>query len=677
MSRSPCRPTRGSTALAALLLATSLASAECAVAVANPIGRVARVLNGRLLEVDSRIDFLRKRALSLADFRACPLQVGLGFQASRGNQGEGDPWVVLDLGHPAQIDRIYLVPVQQGARRGSSLFPRRFMIETADDPNFAVTSVVFRQLGSPFPDPGVHPVSIAIRGNEARYLRLTVVEGNDTGPCQSFALSELLVMEGSEPVSIGAKVTASSQLQVPGLWDARYLTDGRMPLGQWHAGASSPNPGLTLEPPAGRANEPLEILIDLGQTHPIDRIHLMPVECSCLPGLGAMPEAFALSAGSAEDQSDFVPLYQHHPPGDFPLSELTPLTIAPPAPVPARYLRILATKPWQYGNYSLYGFAEIQAYSRGTNVALGHPVHLRLGTESLNQPGSQLVDGFTSQHKALPLHSWLNQLAERERVEFELSNLLPLRNSLAGDSELHASWAVATVIGLSFLIPVAIIERRRLISREQVDILRKRIASDLHDDIGSNLGSISMIARSAKRDLKSVKHSTQLENDLEEVEAIARESSLALRDIVWLIERRADTIGDLVKRLRDTAARLMRELECHIDCTTSSTTARLSLDAKRHLFLFCKEAMHNVVKHAQAKSCEIILSDVRDALLVEVKDDGIGLDVEQLRHRTIFHKLEERARVLGGTVDVESAPGKGTVLRLRVARSGLLAKIPI
>ena len=152
--------------------------------------------------------------------------------------------MVLDLGHPAQIDRIYLAPVQQGARRGLSLFPRRFMIETADDPNFAVTSVVFRQLGSPFPDPGVHPVSIAIRGNEARYLRLTVVEGNDTGPCQSFALSELLVMEGSEPVSIGAKVTASSQLQVPGL--------GRPVSNRW---PDAPRPMAPLRVDAARQGE--------------------------------------------------------------------------------------------------------------------------------------------------------------------------------------------------------------------------------------------------------------------------------------------------------------------------------------------------------------------------------------------------------------------------------------
>ena len=87
--------------------------------------------------------------------------------------------------------------------------------------------------------------------------------------------------------------------------------------------------------------------------------------------------------------------------------------------------------------------------------------------------------------------------------------------------------------------------------------------------------------------------------------------------------------------------------------------------------------MHNVVKHAQATSCEMLMSDVHEHVVVEVRDDGVGLGIDQLRHHTIFHKLEERARVLGGILQVESAPGEGTTLYLRVARSALLSNIPL
>ncbi len=677
MSRSPCRPTRGSTAVAALLLAVVTATAEPSQAVANPIGRVARAFNDRLVEVESRVDMLRQRVLSLADFRPSPLQSGLGFQGKKLAGDGNEAWVMLDLGKPYRLDRIYLVPVQADATQGGSLFPRRFVVETSDDPTFAVTTVLYRQFESSLPDPGQHPLAISGNGNEARYVRLLVIEGNPSGESETYGLSEFVVLSNTRPISFGAVVTSSGQLKVPALWDEPYLTDGRMPMGPWHSGPMSPNAGLKIPIAGTRRDVPVRIEIDLGQEQTIDRIHLMPLECPSLPGIGVLPDFYEIAIGSREDGADFQVLHTFDNRGPLPHTELCPVTIVPPAGRRARFVELRSNRPWQYGEQSCHGLAEVQVFSGLTNVALGKPVRILQDGNLLAIPGNALVDGFSSKRKIQPIHAWLFQLVERERMEKELATLEPLRTSLSDDSELHASWALSTLVGLAFLVPVAIIERRRLISREQLDVLRKRIASDLHDDIGSNLGSISMIARSAKRDLQQKRSPQELADDLEEVEVIARESSLALRDIVWLIERRADTIGDVVKRLRDTAARLMRELDSRIECTGTITSARLSLDAKRHLFLFCKEAMHNVVKHAHASSCEILITDIQENIVVEIRDNGVGLSIEQLRHRTIFHKIEERARQLGGILQIESAPGEGTTLSLRVARAGLLSKIPL
>lgn len=677
MSRSPCRPTGGSTTVAVLLLAVVAVIAEPSQAVANPIGRVARAFNERLVEVESQIDMLSKNSLSLAEFQPSSLQSGFGFRGGRAAGEPDDPWVIIDLGKTTRIDQVYLVPAQKEATHLDNFFPRRFVVEISDDPSFTISAVVYRQNFAARRDDSPHPLYVNAGGQEARYLRLLVFEGTPSGNTELFALSEILTLSGSEPVSIGAKTTCSWQLKVPELWEERFLTDGRMPLGLWHGGTSSPNRGLQIPVNPASRDAPFDVIIDLGQEHPVDRIHLLPLECPNLPGLGILPESFVVSLGLTDRPAEMTPVFRHENRSTLPRTELCPLTIVPGQPARARFLHLRATRPWQYGDMSCHGLAEIQVFSGGANVALGASVRIEQDGTPLAVTGNALVDGFSSKRKVLPVRSWLSQLVERNRIESELAHLVPLSESLSDDSELHASWTLATLVGISFLIPVAIIERRRLVSKEQLDILRKRIASDLHDDIGSNLGSISMIARSAKRDLQLREGPPELAADLEDVEAIARESSLALRDIVWLIERRADTVGDLVKRLRDTASRLMRDHDCRIECSGSITSARLSLDAKRHLFLFCKEAMHNVVKHAKATTCEMLISDVRESMVVEVKDDGVGLDIKQLRHRTIFHKLEERARVLGGTLQVESAKGEGTTLRLRVARSGLLSKIPL
>ena len=251
--------------------------------------------------------------------------------------------------------------------------------------------------------------------------------------------------------------------------------------------------------------------------------------------------------------------------------------------------------------------------------------------------------------------------------------LRPVHRQQASESELNATWGSAVILGLTFLIPVFIVERRRLMSREQIDQLRKRIASDLHDDIGSNLGSISLIARTARKDLVRLQGPEEVAEDLGEVESIARESSLAMRDIVWLLERRQDSIGDLVQRMRETAGRLLREITFTVDCDSSKTAAKLSLDAKRHLFLFYKEAIHNVLKHSHADRVAIRLWDEDDKLALEIFDNGIGLPAGEEPHSTTVHKLEDRARVLEGLLRIVSSKETGTQIRLLVKRSHLTA----
>lgn len=347
---------------------------------------------------------------------------------------------------------------------------------------------------------------------------------------------------------------------------------------------------------------------------------------------------------------------------------MTPLII-PLGGQSAKSLRITGVRPYSMGELKIHALSEIEVWSHGKNLAMGLPVVRTHGSET--SVVASLTDGYTSEKQIVPIAIWLEQLAERGRIERELGLLRPVNRALASESELNATWGSAVILGLTFLIPVFIVERRRLMSREQLDLLRKRIASDLHDDIGSNLGSISLIARSARKDLVRLHGPEEVADDLGEVESIARESSLAMRDIVWLLERRQDSIGDLVQRMRDTAERLLREINFTLECDSNKTAARLSLDAKRHLFLFYKEAIHNVLKHSQADRVTIRLSDVDDQLALEIIDNGIGLPLNDNRNPATVHKLQDRARVLEGLLNITSSKESGTSIRLLVKRSHL------
>lgn len=651
-------------ALNALLPA--LSAAETA-QTTNPIGRVARVFNRKLVEVEDRIHWLETRREGLALYAEKPLKECIGWRCGQADETAGKPWIALDLGRELPLEQIFLVPAQRQAGDSNDLFPRRFVIEAATQADFSDARTIYKTGQLPQPSPEGYPVKVNGDGMPARHVRMVLEEGHRRGLPNVCALSEIFVFSNQNPVSFGAKVSTNQSVDIPGMWSPQFIVDGRTPLGVWQGGMWTASHGDCLEVP--KDNQRAEWVLDLGKSTAVERMIFFPYTLPELSGPGAVPPKLIVEVA---DNPEFTNAKQIGTSGDrdLPVDLTTPI-VMPTSSTPGRYLRVVSEKAWQLGHRQLQALGEIEVWSGNVNVARGLPV--TTCQDGIEHPSEELTDGSGGSVQILPLLVWLTQLVERSQIDAEMESLKGSHTTMASESELNTTWGAAVALGLTFLIPVAIVERRRLVSRTQLDKLRKRIASDLHDDIGSNLGSISLIARSAKRDLERLHGPDVVANDLGEVEQIARESSLAMRDIVWLLERRQDTIGDLVQRMRDCAARLLREIEYSLVCRSTKTAAKLTLDSKRHLFLFYKEALHNVVKHSKATTVTVRLFDEKDRLVMEVCDNGVGLPRNEDDQMAAVKKLTDRARVLDGTLDVESAPGSGTKLRLSVKRTSLMA----
>ena len=630
--------------------------------VTNPIARLARVFDSELVKVEDRISWLERQTASLADHREYPLKHDLGYRGGRSEDDGADPSITMDLGAARHIEQIFLVPAQREFSEDSGIFPKRFTIELSNRADFGQRSIVHSSGHVSQPDPRGVPVSF--RCNEsARYLRLTVQEGHFKEVKDVFGLSELLVIAGGQPVSFGSRIETVGSLDAPGMWDAAALTDGRTPLGIWHNGLSPTRDSgdIVLQ---SSGNEPVSWSLELESAAPIDHVVLFPYQVNRSFEISVLPEAFTLSLADGTEPETVIE-WNHPRPG----TKLAAPLVIPLHGKSARNIRLTASQPWLTGKRRIFALSEIEIWSGGKNLAKNRSISRAHAGESAEI--ATLTDGYSSQKQIVPVGVWLDQLRERGRSEHELQQLRGLRSQLASRSELNASWGSAVVLGLTFLIPVFIVERRRLMSKEQLDQIRKRIASDLHDDIGSNLGSISLIARTARKDLVRLHGPEEIAGDLDEVETIARESSLAMRDIVWLLERRQDSIGDLVQRMRETAGRLLREIQYTLECDSSKTTAKLTLDAKRHLFLFYKEAIHNILKHSKANRVSIRLWDEDDMLALEILDNGVGLPMSEDSRPASVNKLQDRARVLDGSLQIASAKGDGTRIRLLVKRSHL------
>ena len=630
----------------------------------NPIGRVARLFNPELVQVEDRIDWLQNRLHGLAAYSPRPLKDAIGWRAGWIDADITAPCLTLDLGGVYPLSDIYLVPSQEQFSLNSRLFPLQFRVETSRTSDFEDCDTVFATGENSIVNKDGYPLRIPALDVDARYVRLTLEAGHRRGTHHVACLSEMVVISGGEPISFGASVTASHSMNAANEWDPEFIKDGRTPLGLWEGGKWTNSRGFYLEVPIN--NPEVEWVIDLGQREPIDRVVLFPYLLPELTGSGVLPGKIkvAITDEPHFNQKDVVSVSAG---GESTCAQMLPLNQKE-----GRYLIIRSSDALPLGPRHIQALSEVEAWSQGRNLAAGRPVLVRVnGSERLDMP--ELTDGRANGLQIFPVAHWLRQLTERGSIVAEQASLAPIRSSMASQSELNTTWGASIAIGLTFLIPVAIVERRRLVSRNHIDTLRKRIASDLHDDIGSNLGSISLIARAAKRDLQRLHGPDVIAQDLDEMEIIARESSLAMRDIVWLLERRQDTIGDFVQRMQDTASRLLRDVNYNVVCRSNRTASKMNLDAKRHLFLFYKEALHNILKHSKATEVDVRIFDSKDRLVMEVRDNGVGLSRDRDNKPMIGRKLTDRAGVLEGLLQVESEPGEGTVLRLAVKRANLVA----
>lgn len=631
--------------------------------IGNPISRIARIFDPKLVHVEDRVQWLDRQAATLSQYREFPLKVGLGYRGYRSDDDGPDPSIILDLGKQLPIQAIYLVPAQREFLEDQGIFPKRFTLELSNRADFRQRTILFTSGTVTHPAPDGIPVEFKAK-DTARYVRLTVQEGHHKGTPDLFGLSEFVVISNGDPVSFGATVATTGALDAKGIWYPEALIDGRTPLGIWQNGSPQKEPGDAVM--VASEHEQTTWEIPLAAANPVDRVVLFPYQVNRSFEASVFPDS--LTIGVVEENGDITrTVYEW----DNPLpgsSHMTPLVI-PLHGVSAKTLTVTATRPWIMGDRNIHALSEIEVWSCGKNLAQGIPVTRT--NNGLTTDVSTLTDGCSSEKRISPIAIWLHQLTERGRIEQELRILRNVHRELASNSELNATWGSAMILGLTFLIPVFIVERRRLMSKQQLDHIRKRIASDLHDDIGSNLGSISLIARTARKDLARLHGPEEIDEDLGEVESIARESSLAMRDIVWLLERRQDSIGDLVQRMSETAGRLLREVQFTLECESSKTAAKLSLDAKRHLFLFYKEAIHNVLKHSKATRVSIRLWDENDKLALEILDNGVGLPVTREQVPITVNKLQDRALVLDGQLQIASSRDTGTSIKLLVKRSHL------
>lgn len=197
---------------------------------------------------------------------------------------------------------------------------------------------------------------------------------------------------------------------------------------------------------------------------------------------------------------------------------------------------------------------------------------------------------------------------------------------------------------------------RRAVALERV---RTRLATDLHDDVGSSLARISILSEVGRR---SVEESGEASRLFGEIGETSRAVIDALGDAIWSIDPRRDDLQSLGDRLRHFAADLLegRGIAFRLAVPENASAIELPSESRRHLFLFLKEAVTNAARHSRARSLEVALRVAGRVLALEVKDDGAGFATSASHAGRGLANMAARAAALGGKLDIRSEPGSGT-----------------
>ena len=196
---------------------------------------------------------------------------------------------------------------------------------------------------------------------------------------------------------------------------------------------------------------------------------------------------------------------------------------------------------------------------------------------------------------------------------------------------------------------------------------RRRIALELHDEVGQSLAAIKISLQSHER-LKDQSVTSLIAENLLILDSAwqqVRRLALALRPSML------DDLG-LLPALRWMAAQsaARHQFEVQFETRATNTAERLAPDLEIACFRIAQEALTNVARHAQAQHVSITLAQDGGTLTMTVQDDGGGFDAQAMRARALGGEslgvlgMQERATLIGGELHIESRPGQGCTVRL-------------
>ena len=226
----------------------------------------------------------------------------------------------------------------------------------------------------------------------------------------------------------------------------------------------------------------------------------------------------------------------------------------------------------------------------------------------------------------------------------------------------YRTWWFLTGMAMLFLGLIYLIVRYRQNQRLKVEWIRQKIASDLHDDIGSTLSSIRMYSEIA---IGNDEKASPLLRKISDNAGLIVDS---MSDMVWAIKPGNEKLGDLRNKMESFSKEMCSPLEIvlmfHFD--PSLEEIKVNMEYKKDIYLVFKESLNNAIKYGQCSKIEVSVKSEQHHLILEVKDNGVGFDVSTIQKGNGLDNIKMRISKLKGEMNIDSKEGVGTSVLFKV-----------
>lgn len=618
-----------------------------------------------LIQLEQRLSEIDDELATLATFsmRGASGTIGYRSKPARRNLSK---WLQITLDETCPIDEVVLVPVihrteQNGLQADG--FPQAFRV-ILGTPEKPEGTVVAEYSDKQTLLPRIAPLSISCKGTKAAWIRIEVdrLSASELNDRYVLQLAEIMAFSGHENVALHQAVSAKENRSDGLVWDKDFLVDGFVPYLMDAASGQKSRPFVSI---INKEVHPV-LTIDLESPLPLSRLHLHTIEKDdfipqSFTSDFAVPRRVRVEGASQPDFHDARTLLE------LDLSNLydtSPIMMWRFPEADCRYVKLdltdLRANPFEK-NTLRFGFAEIELFSHGKNVALAKSVSMNatISPEDLRRPLSHLTDGRNVYGSILPIRDWMRQLHRRHELETERPSILAelsRRYARQRQNLTRMKWlAVLLAAGIGLIILI-----NRLLRMREVARIKERFAADLHDELGANLHTIGLLSDLAEQAREKPQELSMLH---QRMRAVTEQTRTAMQHCMAMQEASGLYAG-LETDMERAAQRIMAKLEHDITIEGEACLRQLKARTRMDLFLFYKECLVNISRHSGATQFTTHLQAGPREIHLSVSDNGHGIGGSQ--GNGIPSSLKRRARLLGAKVTVDSPTTGGTRISLKL-----------